>query len=73
MKIIFVFLYHIFLRGGMEMDLREALGILMLSPVYFRFTPEERRGLAEEYCQTVDGVDGEVPVNSKINNDNFDD
>ncbi len=33
------------------MSPREAIRILMLSPIYFRLTPPQRWQLVREYCQ----------------------
>ena len=33
------------------MTLREAIRILMLSPLYFRLRPPQRWQLVQEYCQ----------------------
>ncbi len=33
------------------MTTREAIRILMLSPFYFRLTPEGRKQLIKEYCE----------------------
>ena len=36
---------------GMAMTPREAIQILMLSPIYFQLGPAERRQLIKEYCE----------------------
>lgn len=33
-----------------NMTAREAIGILMLSPFYFRLSPENRKQLIKEFC-----------------------
>lgn len=38
------------------MSAKEAIGILMLSPVYFLWTPEERLVLVKEYIETFEQV-----------------
>jgi hypothetical protein len=35
----------------MAMTPREAIQILMLSPIYFQLGPAERRQLIKEYCE----------------------
>lgn len=35
---------------------REAIQILMLSPIYFQLQPEERRQLIKEYCEIYSQV-----------------
>lgn len=32
------------------MTSKEAISILMLSPIYFKMTPADRKKLVEEYC-----------------------
>jgi len=39
------------------MKCREAIKILMESPIYWRLTIKERRDLVREYCQSVDAHD----------------
>jgi hypothetical protein len=38
-------------QGGRTMKPREAIRILMLSPIYFRLRPPQRWQLVREYCQ----------------------
>ena len=45
---------HIFWQekqGGTTMSPREAIRILMLSPIYFRLRPAQRWQLVREYCR----------------------
>ncbi|MDH4317413.1 MAG: hypothetical protein OEV64_03395 [Desulfobulbaceae bacterium] len=35
------------------MSTREAIRILMLSPIYFEMNPNERRQLVKEYCRSA--------------------
>ena len=39
--------------GGNTMSPRQAIRILMLSPIYFRLSPAQRWRLVREYCQLV--------------------
>jgi hypothetical protein len=41
------------------MNPRRAIGILMLSPIYFRLTLEQRRELVAEYCRLFSQGDRE--------------
>jgi len=38
---------------------REAIQILMLSPIYFQLQPAERRQLVKEYCELFSQVAAE--------------
>lgn len=38
---------------------REAIQILMLSPIYFQLQPAERRQLVKEYCELFSQVSAE--------------
>ncbi|MDH3346651.1 MAG: hypothetical protein OEM02_00925 [Desulfobulbaceae bacterium] len=38
------------------MSIREAIRILMLSPIYFEMSPTERRDLVKEYCRTAKDI-----------------
>ncbi len=43
--------YHKFFRwGDYHMTAREAIRILMLSPIYFKLQPNNRIELIKEYC-----------------------
>jgi hypothetical protein len=35
------------------MTSQEAIGILMLSPIYFKMTPADRKKLVQEYCDFI--------------------
>ena len=40
-------------HGGRDMTPRQAVRILMLSPIYFRLTTIERWWLVREYCKSM--------------------
>ncbi len=43
---------------------RQAVRILMLSPIYFRLRPADRWRLVQEYCQAIDALYSAVIVSS---------
>jgi hypothetical protein len=48
------------------MSPQEAIRILMLSPVYFKLAPIDRKKLITEYCALFDEVSGKSePVTAK--------
>jgi hypothetical protein len=49
----------------MVMTTREAIQILMLSPIYFRLEPAERKQLIKEYCELFSEVIAERQSKSK--------
>jgi hypothetical protein len=49
----------------MAMTTREAIQILMLSPIYFRLEPAERKQLIKEYCELFSQVRAEQQLKSK--------
>jgi hypothetical protein len=40
---------------------REAIQILMLSPIYFRLEPAQRKQLVKEYCELFSRIVAERP------------
>jgi len=51
-------------RKETVMTPREAIQILMLSPIYFQLQPAERRQLIKEYCELFSQVAAEQAYNS---------
>ncbi len=39
-----------------EMNPRQAVRILMLSPIYFRLRPAQRWQLVQEYCRAIRNI-----------------
>jgi hypothetical protein len=50
--------------GGNKMSLREIIHILMLSPIYFQLSPEQRWELVLEYRHTMEAVLGATKAES---------
>ncbi len=48
------------------MTSQEAIGILMLSPFYFKMSPADRKKLVQEYCDFFNII--AVPQNESDNN-----
>jgi len=46
-----------FRTGGraMKMTIRQAIRVLMQSPLYFRMRPRDRYAMLVEFCQTCNG------------------
>lgn len=38
------------------MTLQEAIGVLILSPFYFKLSPADRKELAQEYCDLFNKI-----------------
>lgn len=49
----------------MVMTPREAVQILMLSPIYFRLEPAERKQLIKEYCELFSQIVAEQQSKSE--------
>ena len=55
------------------MSTREAVQILMLSPLYFRLTPPQRKILVEEFSRVEDRVyihEGDAHCTDSVKNEN---